>query len=68
MLYDVASGEVISLGTELYVKGWSPDSRSIVSGENGVVTVVDVTDPTAPVVTEVEGLTEAYEPGYQPLP
>ena len=68
MLYDVASGEVISLGTELYVKGWSPDSRSIVSGENGVVTVVDVTDPTAPVVTEVEGLTEAYEPSYQPLP
>ena len=68
MLYDVASGEVISLGESLFVMGWSPDSRFVVSGEDGVVTMVDVTDLTAPVVTEVEGLTEAFVPAWQPLP
>ncbi len=68
MLYDVASGEAISLGTSLWVQGWSPDGTSIISGEDGIVTVVDVTDPTAPVVTEVEGLTEAFVPSWQPRP
>lgn len=55
-------------GATLYVSGWSPDSRSIVSGEDGVVALVDVTDPMAPVVTEVEGLTEAFVPSWRPRP
>ena len=68
MLYDTATGEVVSLGTTLSVWGWSPDSRSIVSSEDGVLVVVDVTDPMAPVVTEVEGLTEAFVPSWRPRP
>ncbi len=55
MLYDVASGETISLGSPLSVKGWSPDGRSIISGLGGILTVVDVTDPTAPVVDRGRG-------------
>lgn len=71
MLYDVASGEIIPLGTSIAVQGWSPDGRFIVSGSDGLggtVTLVDVTDPTAPVATEVEGLTDAFIPSWQPRP
>ena len=68
MLYDVASGDVISVGVTLPAMGWSSDSRSIVTGEDGVVTVVDVTDPSAPVATEVEGLSPAFMPAWQPAP
>ena len=67
MLYDVASGEVISLDMTLEVWGWSQDGRSIMGlGPEGVLTVVDVTDPTDPVATEVEGVTEAIGPSWQP--
>jgi Tol biopolymer transport system component len=69
MLYDVASGETISLGESLWVEGWSADSRFIVSRfDDGILTVVDVTDPTAPVATEVEGVTDGDWPSWQPRP
>jgi Tol biopolymer transport system component len=69
MLYDVASGEVISLDMPLDPTGWSPDGNSILSGwPQGTPTVVDVTDPSAPVATEIEGLIEAYGPSWQPRP
>ncbi len=68
MLYDVASGEVRSLGAPLWAHGWSPDSRFIVSEDGGVMTVVDVTDTTAPVLTMPEGVTDAFSPSWQPLP
>jgi WD40 repeat protein len=67
MLYDVASGETILLGT-FWVEGWSPDSRFIVGWLDGTLTVVDVTDPMAPVATEVEGVTEGDGPSWQPRP
>jgi dipeptidyl aminopeptidase/acylaminoacyl peptidase len=69
MLYDVATGEVTSLGTSIWAQGWSPDSRFIVSGSDGLgttVTLVDVTDPAAPVVTELEDLVDAFMPSWQP--
>jgi Tol biopolymer transport system component len=69
MVYDVASGELMSVGTGLSVSGWSPDSRFIVSGSDGLgttVTLVDVTDPAAPVVTELEDLIDAFMPSWQP--
>ena len=69
MLYDVASGEVISLDIPLYVWGWSPDGRSIFGHwPDGIMTVVDVTDPTAPVATEVDDVTEISWAGWQPRP
>jgi Tol biopolymer transport system component len=71
MLYDVASGEVTSLGTSIWAQGWSPDGRFIVSGSDGLgttVTLVDVTDPAAPVVTEHEDLIDAFMPSWQPRP
>ena len=67
MLYDVASGEVISLDMTLEVWGWSQDGRSIMGlGPEGLLTVVDVTDPTDPITTEVEGVTGAIGPSWQP--
>ena len=69
MLYDVVSEEVLSLDMTLYARGWSRDGRSILAGwPEGTVTVVDVTDPMAPVATEMEGLTEAFRATWQPLP
>ena len=69
MLYDVTSGETISLDTTLEVLGWTPDGRSIVGfGPGRVPTAVDVTDPTDPVVTELEGVTDALAPSWQPRP
>jgi Tol biopolymer transport system component len=68
MLYDVASGETISVAESLWVAAWSPDSRSIVGWLDGMLTVVDVTDPTAPVATEVEGVTDGDGPSWQPVP
>ena len=69
MLYDVASGETISLGESLWVEGWSPDSRFIVSRfDDGILSVVDVTNPMAPVATEVEGVTNGDYPSWQPRP
>jgi Tol biopolymer transport system component len=65
MLYDVASGEVISLDMALDAWGWSPDGRYIVGVGDGL-TVVDVTDPMAPVATEVEGIAEVYFATWQP--
>lgn len=67
MLYDVASGEVISLDMTLDVWGWSPDGRSIVGDGPDGLTMVDVSDPTAPVATEIEGVAEAILPSWQPL-
>ena len=68
-LYDVASGEVISLDIPLYVWGWSPDGRSIFGyWPDGTMSVVDVTDPTAPVATEVADVTEISWAGWQPRP
>ena len=68
-LYDVASGEVISLDIPLYVSGWSPDGRSIFGyWPDGTMTVVDVTDPTAPVATEVADVAEISWAGWQPRP
>jgi Tol biopolymer transport system component len=68
-LYDVASGEVISLDIPLYVWGWSPDGRYIFGfWPDGNMTVVDVTDPTAPVATEVDNVTEISWTGWQPRP
>jgi Tol biopolymer transport system component len=66
LLYDVASGETISVAESLEVVGWSPDGRFIVGWLDGTLTVVDVTDPTAPVATEVEGVTEGDGPSWQP--
>ncbi len=66
MLYDVASREAISLDIELDARGWSPNSRHIVGDGPDGLTVVDVTDPTAPVATPVEGLTQAFGPSWQP--
>ena len=70
MLYDVASGAVTSLGTSISAHGWSPDGRFIVSGSDGLgttVTLVDVTDPAAPVVTEHEDLVDAFMPSWRPV-
>jgi hypothetical protein len=64
----VASGELISLDLAFDVRGWSPDSRSIVGDGPDGLTVVDVTDPAAPVATRVEGATEALGPSWQPRP
>jgi Tol biopolymer transport system component len=71
MVYDVATGDVMEVGTELYVSGWSPDSRYIISGSDGLgttVTLVDVTDPASPVVAEFEDLIDAFMPSWRPLP
>ena len=69
MLYDVASGEVTAVDMVLYVLGWSPDGRSIVGQwPDGVLTMADVTDPTAPVTTPVEGVGGAEWPSWQPRP
>ena len=68
-LYDVASGEVISLDIPLYVGGWSPDGHSIFGHwPDGIMTVVDVTDPTAPVATEVNEVSELSWVSWQPRP
>ncbi len=69
MLYDVVSDEVISLDIPLYVWGWSPDGRFIFGHwPDGIMTVVDVTDPKAPVATEVDDVTEISWEGWQPRP
>ncbi len=68
MVYDVATGETYSVGESFFVQGWSPDSHFIVGWLDGILTVVDVTDPTAPETIEVEGATEAGAPSWQPLP
>jgi hypothetical protein len=68
MLYDVASGEVISLDMTVEVWRWSPDGHSIVSDGPDGLTMVDVTDPAAPLATQVEGVTEAFGPNWQPRP
>jgi Tol biopolymer transport system component len=68
-LYDVDSGEVIELDIALYVWGWSSDGRSIFGyWPDGVMTVVDVTDPMAPVATVVDEFTETSWAGWQPRP
>ncbi len=69
MLYDVASGEVFALGVPVGVLGWSPDGRYIFGQwPDGVMTVVDVTDPTAPVATQVDLAAQALAEGtHQPL-
>jgi Tol biopolymer transport system component len=76
MLYDVASGEVTPLDTSLAVLGWSPDGHSILGqvldggrfSDETTFSMVDVTDPTAPVVTEVEGVTGAEWLSWRPRP
>jgi Tol biopolymer transport system component len=69
MLYDVASGEIISLDTTLEVLGWTPDGSSIVGfGPGRVPTAVDVTDPADPVATELEGVTDVLAPNWRPRP
>jgi Tol biopolymer transport system component len=68
MLYDVASGETISLGEPGEAVSWSPDGRYIATWLDGVLGVLDVSDPTAPVAIEIEGATEADGPSWQPRP
>ena len=68
MLYDVASGETISLGEPGEVVSWSPDGRYIATWLDGVLGVLDVSDPTAPVAIEIEGATEADGPNWPPRP
>jgi hypothetical protein len=67
VLYDVASGEVTSLDISLIVLGWSPDGGSILGQwPDGVLSMVDVTDPLAPVVTPIEGIADAEWPSWRP--
>jgi Tol biopolymer transport system component len=69
MLYDLASGDVTSLDIPLYVLGWSPDGRSILGQwPDGILQMVDVTDPLAPVTTTIEGVADAEWPSWQPRP
>ncbi len=69
MLYDVASADVTSLDISLSVLGWSPDGRSILGQwPDGILTMVDVTDPMALVATKIEGVADAEWPSWQPHP
>ena len=69
MLYDVASGDVTPLDISLYVLGWAPDGRSILGQwPDGILTMVDVTDPMAPVATRIEGVADAEWPSWRPQP
>ena len=69
ILYDVASEEVTSVDAVLYVLGWAPDGRSILGQwPFGDLLMVDVTDPTTPVTTPVEGIGGAEWPSWQPRP
>jgi Tol biopolymer transport system component len=69
VLYDLASGESTLVDTVLYVLGWSPDGSSIVGQwPFGELQLVDVTDPTAPVATPIEGVAGAEWPSWQPQP
>ena len=69
ILYDVASEEVTPVDMVLYVLGWSSDDGFILGQwPFGNLLLVDVTDPTAPVATEVEGVAEAEWPSWQPRP
>lgn len=68
VLYDIASGEVTPVDMVLLVLGWSPDGRSILGHSDGNLFVVDVTDPAAPVATEVDVVAEPEWPSWQPRP
>lgn len=68
MLYEVASGETISLGQPGEVVGWSQDGRYIVTWLDGLLEVVDVRDPDVPVVIEIEGATDGDGPSWRPRP
>ena len=69
ILYDVASEELTPVDAVLYVLGWAPDGRSILGQwPFGDLLMVDVTDPTTPLTTPVEGIGGAEWPSWQPHP
>ena len=62
-------GETNELDIPPNVGGWSPDGRYVLGqAPAGIMTVVDVNDPTAPVATEFDDATEFSWTGWQPRP